>query len=76
MKTNVVLNSPDRELFGVKIRQESKTQMLNLSDLQEAYTIARVQNGWNNKGQLQDIKPRKNLLYFSRTRVYYKFRNF
>lgn len=49
MKTNVVLNSPDRELFGVKIRQESKTQMLNLSDLQEAYTIARVQNGWSDR---------------------------
>lgn len=55
----VILNSPDRELFGV-----SKTQMLNLSDLQEAYTIARVQNGWSDKDisnqereQNFDIKP-------------------
>lgn len=67
MKTNVVLNSPDRELFGVKIRQESKTQMLNLSDLQEAYTVARVQNGWNNKGQLQDIICQKE----NQERIYY-----
>lgn len=71
MKTNVVLNSPDRELFGVKIRQESKTQMLNLSDLQEAYTIARVQNGWNNRGQLQDILSyRENI-----NRIYYMLLN-
>jgi len=49
MQTNIVMNSPDRELFGVKIRQETKTGFLNLSDLQEAYTRARVLNGWTEK---------------------------
>jgi hypothetical protein len=49
MKTNVILKSTDRELFGIKIRQESITGFLNLSDLSEAYTHARVQNGWAEK---------------------------
>jgi hypothetical protein len=49
MKTNIIMNSPDRELFGIKIRQETKTNFLNLSDLQEAYTRARIQNGWSDK---------------------------
>lgn len=49
MKTNVILNSSDRELFGVTIRQETKTGFLNLSDLSEAYTQARVKNGWSDK---------------------------
>ena len=49
MKTNIILNSPDRNLFDVNIRQETKTGFLNLSDLQEAYTRARVLNGWNDK---------------------------
>lgn len=49
MKTNVIMNSPDRELFGVKIRQETKTNFLNLTDLQEVYTRARIQYGWVDK---------------------------
>lgn len=49
MKTNIIMLSPDRELFGVKIRQETKTGFLNLSDLQEAYTRARIQNNWVDK---------------------------
>lgn len=59
MKSNVVMNSPDRELFGIKIRQETKTEFLNLSDLQEAYTKARILNGWANKGHFQDILNQK-----------------
>jgi hypothetical protein len=47
MKTNLVLSSKDRELFGVTIRQETKTQMLNVSDLQKAYETARWQYAWN-----------------------------
>jgi len=46
MKTSVILNSPDRELFGVKIRQDTKTGFLSLSDLQEAYAHGRVKKGW------------------------------
>lgn len=49
MKTNVILESKDRELFGLRIRQQTKDGMLNLSDLQEAYTQARVRNGWVEK---------------------------
>lgn len=43
------MNTHDRELFGTIIRQQTKTGFLNLSDLQEAYTIARVKNGWSEK---------------------------
>lgn len=50
MKTNVVMeSSKDRELFGVVIRQGTKDSMLSLTDLQEAYTHARVLNGWVEK---------------------------
>jgi hypothetical protein len=49
MKTNQIMISQDRELFGVLIRQETKTNMLNLSDLKEAYTHGRVLKGWNLK---------------------------
>lgn len=50
MKTNVVMKSEqDRNLFGMVIRQETKTGFLNLSDLSEAYTQARVRNGWVEK---------------------------
>ena len=49
MKTNVILTSSDRELFGITIRQETKTGFLNLSDLGESYTQARVRNGWAEK---------------------------
>jgi hypothetical protein len=44
MKSNT-----DRNLFGIVIRQETKTGFLNLSDLSEAYTQARVKNGWSEK---------------------------
>jgi len=49
MKTNSILKSEDRNLFGVQIRQETKTQMLNISDLQLAYDKARFEFGWNEK---------------------------
>ncbi len=47
MKSNVVLSSTDRSLFGVTIKQETKTQMLNVSDLQKAYEKARWQYAWS-----------------------------
>jgi hypothetical protein len=50
MKTNVIMKSEnDRELYGVVIRQETKTGFLNLSDLQEAYTRKRIRVGWREK---------------------------
>ena len=39
--------SQDRELFGVTIKQETKTGMLNLSDLQDAYDSNRVPMEWS-----------------------------
>jgi len=49
MKTNVVMRSKNRELFGITIQQETKTGFLSLSDLQEAYDHARIIHGWNKK---------------------------
>ena len=47
MKTNITMQSTkDRELFGVVIKQETQTGFMSLTDLQEAYTHARVLNGW------------------------------
>lgn len=66
MKSNVIMHSPDRELFGIKIRQETKTGFLNLSDLQEAYTVARVLNSWKDK-RIDDILSSK----ANTERIYY-----
>lgn len=49
MKTNVTMISKDRVLFGVTIRQDTKNQFLSVTDLQEAYTRARIEKGWNEK---------------------------
>lgn len=50
MKTNVtMISEKDRNLFGVVIRQETQNGFLCLTDLQEAYTRARVLNGWKTK---------------------------
>lgn len=66
MKSNIIMDSPDRELFGIRIRQETKTGFLNLSDLQEAYTVARVLNGWKDK-RIDDILSSK----ANTERIYY-----
>lgn len=47
MKTDVVLKSSDRNLFGVTIRQNTKEQFLSVTDLQKAYEVARWQYGWH-----------------------------
>jgi hypothetical protein len=50
MKTNVTMRSVvDRDLFGVVIRQETKTSFLNVSDLEAAYETAKVQFGWSDR---------------------------
>ena len=66
MKTSVILKSPDRELFGIQIRQDTKTGFLNLSDLQEVYSIARVKNGWSDKRIDHVLQTEQN-----RERIYY-----
>ena len=47
MKSNKVLSSSDRELFGVTIKQKTENQFLSVTDLQKAYEVARFNNGWN-----------------------------
>lgn len=49
MKTNVTLQSTDRNLFGINIRQQTKDGWLNLSDLQDAYDKCRIKHGWSKK---------------------------
>ncbi len=49
MKSNIIMKSIDRSMFGITIRQETKTGFLNVSDLQEAHTIARVKYGWTDR---------------------------
>lgn len=59
MESNIILKSKDRNLFGVVIRQETKTGFLSVSDLQNAYEIARWQHGWSDR-QIKDIMQTKN----------------
>lgn len=66
MKTNVVLSSQDRVLYNITIRQETKTGFLNLSDLQEAYTQARVKHGWMAKNVSEILTGKENV-----ERIYY-----
>lgn len=66
MKTNVILRSSDRELFGTAIRQNTKEQFLSITDLQKAYETARWQYGWSDK-RVSDILSgitTKERLYF------------
>lgn len=66
MKTNITLLSQSRELFGVTIRQETKTGNLNLSDLQHAYDSARSDFGWSEKRFTEILSYSAN-----RERIYY-----
>lgn len=59
METNIVLKSIDRSLFGVIIKQETKTGFLSVSDLQKSYEVARWQYGWSDR-QIKDIMQTKN----------------
>jgi hypothetical protein len=54
MKSNVVLESTDRELFGITIKQSTKDTFLSVSDLQKAYEVARWQYGWSDR-KVSDI---------------------
>ena len=47
MKSNVILSSTDRELFGITIRQNTKEQFLSVTDLQKAYEKGKWQYGWS-----------------------------
>ncbi len=54
METNIILKSKDRELFGIVIKQETKTGFLSVSELQKAYEAARWQYGWSEK-KISDV---------------------
>lgn len=55
MKTNITMQSEqDRNLYGVVIKQETQNGFMSLTDLQEAYTHARIQNGWKDK-RIRDV---------------------
>lgn len=66
MKTNVTLNSTDRELFGVTIRQTTKEQFLSITDLQKAYEKARWQYGWSEKkvNEILTYQDAKHRIYY------------
>jgi hypothetical protein len=64
MKTNIILESQSRNLFGQIVRQQTKDGMLNLSDLQEAYTVARVKNGWPEKNINRIMENDKETLFY------------
>jgi hypothetical protein len=49
VKTSVILSSSDRELFGITIKQDTKTQFLSVTDLQKSYEVARWQYGWSDR---------------------------
>lgn len=66
MKTNVTMVSKDRELFGVTIKQDTKTSFMSLTDLQEAYTRKRIEMGWNDK-RIENILSNKE----SAERIFY-----
>jgi len=66
MKSNVTLTSSDRELFGLKIRQQSKTGHLNLTDLQGVYAVARAQHGWSERNLTEVLNAKANS-----ERIYY-----
>lgn len=54
MKSNVILKSTDRILFGVTIHQSTKDQLFSVSDLQKAYETGRWQHGWSDR-RINDI---------------------
>lgn len=59
MKTNVVMRSTERNLFGTIIKQNTKDgQSLSVSDLQRSYEFARFQHGWSDR-RINDIMKHK-----------------
>lgn len=66
MKSNVILKSTDRNLFGITITQNTKDCFLSVGDLQKAYEIARWQYGWSDR-RINDIlqyKPIQERIYY------------
>lgn len=70
MKTNVILESSDRSLFGIAIKQNTKEQFLSVTDLQNAYEKARWQYGWSDR-KIADIMQTNEF----KERVFYVLEN-
>lgn len=71
MKSNVVLKSSDRELFGTTIRQNTQGHFLSVTDLQKAYEVARWQYGWNEQNiasMMQGDKFKERMYYLLKER--------
>lgn len=71
MKTNLILSSTDRNLFGVTIRQSTKEQFFSITDLQRAYEKARWQYGWSDRRVndiLSGITTKERLFYLLKER--------
>ncbi len=66
MKTNVIMKSADRMLFGAVIRQETKTGMLNISDLEAIAAKRNALAGYSIKHTSELISRKENL-----ERIYY-----
>lgn len=49
MKTNQVMKSSDRIVFGITVRQETKNGFMSVTDLQQAYEKARWIHGWSDR---------------------------
>lgn len=64
MTTNITLQSQDRELFGVRIRQQTQGSFLSLTDLEEAYLQARVKNGWADKNITRILNDNTEVLFY------------
>lgn len=70
MKTNIIMKSNDRELFGKIIRQETKTSMLNVSDLDDISAKRNAIAGYSIK-HIPEILSRKDNI----DRIYYILKN-
>lgn len=66
MKTNVIMKSVDRTLFGVTIRQETKTGNLNISDLETVASARNALKGYSIK-HINEVMSRKDNM----ERIYY-----
>jgi hypothetical protein len=56
--TNTIIKSTDRELYGVVIRQRTDNSFLCLSDMTDAYHVARIKNSWSDRN-IEDITRNK-----------------
>jgi hypothetical protein len=75
MKTNVIMKSKDRELFGIVIKQETKNNFLSVTELQKAYEIARWQYGWseiNISSLMQSQKFQERIYYVLKEKGFIK----